>query len=316
MAHSVDSTPQNAAAALRTGLDLLERRAVKPDATYVEDFLLQLDDLDRRFDALEAEGMDLRPERVRWENVLRRLDSQPTLIARPAARAGGLKALRAAHPPAESFWWHADEAVARRRRQILTQIGAILLVAFALAAAVYVVMTWVFPPDPQAVAVLEATTAVERAIQNQEWDRAVEIARAQAAQMPDNAELAMWAAVLSERAGLAVPAEVQATTEALLKSDPLGYWLQRGEVGLRLDTMQVSLDAAKEAIALNPDSPEAHFLWGRAALLANDRAAALEHLDLAARLAEADNPRLSVSARMVWADLVQRPEFPTAIPTP
>lgn len=316
MAHTVDSTPQNAASALRGDLDLLEKRAVRPDAATIEALLLQLDDMDRRFDALEAENVDLRAERVRWDNVLRRFNSRPALLANAAAKAGGMATLRAAHAPAEGWWWHADEELGRRRRRLWIQTGSVIVAIVAIAILGWLVVTHFFPPDADAVATLDATTTISRQIQDGQWDKALETARERAAQRPDNLELAMWVVALSKRAGEPVPPETDAAVKALLASNPLQYWLQLGEAAMYLDTPDMVLDAGRNAVAVDPQSAEAHFLLGRAAVLADDRALALDELDTAAKLAQDSNPRLSVSARMVWADLLQRPEVPTDTPAP
>ena len=103
MAHAVDSRVNNPANQLRALLDEAEKLAVKPEAAAVETLLVTLDQIDSELSSLTQNGGDLRSEQVRWENLLRRLESDPNLIARPAAQTGGLGKLRAAHPPASGF---------------------------------------------------------------------------------------------------------------------------------------------------------------------------------------------------------------------
>lgn len=313
MAQWIESSVRNAAVAVRERLAALEKIAVTPSAATVEALLTGMDDVGAELARLDADGMDVRAEMVRFDNLQRRLASRPQAIARAAARVpGGMDALRAAHPPADAPWWQADHVQSARVRRTLLEIGGILAAVAALLALVYVVMTYVFPPDLRAVALINASSAIDARIAESDWAGALQVAEDAYAQWPDEPELATWVGVLAEKSGdPARSAQAFADVKRLTAAEPIRYWLLRSDTYARaLDSAQ-AVAAAKEAIKLAPDNPEATFAVGRTAEAAGDRATALEYLDKTYQLAEESNPQLAVSARVLWGTLIQQPELPT-----
>ena len=64
MAHSVESQYQSRTAVLRGLLDSLERLAVKPYPSSVEEVLFSLDKAERMYDEMAAAHKDYLPERL------------------------------------------------------------------------------------------------------------------------------------------------------------------------------------------------------------------------------------------------------------
>ena len=89
MAYSVESKSNNPANALRDALERAERLSVQLSPGNVEDFLLLLDQIDQYFETIDNGDIDLRPEEVRWQSLLNRLNSKPQPLTTAAARAGG-----------------------------------------------------------------------------------------------------------------------------------------------------------------------------------------------------------------------------------
>jgi len=320
MAHTVESNLRHPAAHLRASLDALESGLVKPRAQEVETLLLLLDTTQAQFGLLEAEGVDLRAESVRWQNLTRRVTSRPSLIARPArALPGGLAALRNRHGKSagDAVWWGADLAASQRTRRVVTEIVAILLGIPLALAAIYLTVTWLFPPDPAAVATLQAEAAIDQATAGGDPSTALAAAEAAFAAYPDQGALAAWIAVLATVAGDDErAAAADATARTLYADDPNELALTYSDHYARIGDAAASLSYAQEVLARDPENALAWYHQGRAAMLLGDRALALESLERVSTLAADSSPELVVNARMLYAELLRQPDLSILTPPP
>lgn len=311
MARTVATSYQTPADALRKALDRLENLVVKPNAQSIEELLVTLDQAEVELDLLEGSGIDVRSERVRWENLLNRISSKPELITAAASGVtGGLAALRTAHPPAESFWWHADAQRAERQRRGLTRFLVTVVALIVLLAGAYWLFNTLFPPDPTAVAYIETASKIEQAIDADDYPRALAVVQEALKSNPD-VELVLWAAVLAERTGdetLAQQYKEQAQTA--LQATPAAFWISLGNKRLRAYDSEGASAAAQEALKILPEDGESLLLAGRAALTLGDRQAALDYLDRAYLAAGEENPQLAVSARVLYGELLRQIELP------
>ncbi len=316
MAQSIEPHVTNPASRLRSALERLERLATQPTAETVEALLTGLDAAEVDFAALEAEGVDLRAERVRWGNMTARLRSRPQIIARAAAsRPGGMDALRRAHPPAAGFWWHTDEERSRRIRRAWAEVFGILAGVALLLGGGYFIFIRLFPPDPAAVALVQTTAEISTALATDDWAAARAHAEEGFAAWPDEPEMAMWAAVLADHDGDEARADAAfAVALNALDGDALRFWLLQSEVRQSIGDAAGGLAAADEALALAPESAEAHFFKGKAAVMADDRETALAELDRAYQLAGETNPQLAINARVLWGELMQQGPAPQLTP--
>lgn len=311
MAHSVPSQYQTPADSFRALLDTLERLVVKPNPDSVEELLVTLDKAEAELDILEESGIDVRSERVRWENLLHRLDSQPQLIA-IAARGypGGMSGLRAKHPPAASFWWQADKIRVERLRRQLIRALVLLIIAAIVVYGSYWLFTYFFPPDPVAVAYVQASAEIERAVEAGDWPAAQQTAEAAIANTSDP-DLILFAAAVAEQAGDETrAAELRSEAQTTLADNPLLYWIALGNRRLRVYNAAGAHEAAEEAFKLAPDDAEVALLLGRIAIEQGDRETALAELDRAYTLAMDTSPQLAVSARVMYAELMRQMELP------
>jgi tetratricopeptide (TPR) repeat protein len=324
MAHTVESRAATPANQLRSLLDEIERRIVQLEPAAVESLLLQLDEAERTFETLEAEGVDLRAERTRWENVTRRLAAAPALIARPAARLpGGLAALRAAHPDASGPWWRADEVRARNVRKGLLQLAALVGGIVGVVLLGWWLLTTFFPPDPHAVALLNATTAIERAVDAQDWPTALQAVEQADPTVRDDPEVLLWEAVIAERTGDdARAAAARDAASAALPEDQVRILSTLAMNRVRAGDVEGARAAAQEATALDAQSAQAWYVLGLVEATAGDVQAALGALERAQQFAGEEQPEVAVNARMLMADLIRRPPIegldapPTPAPTP
>ncbi len=230
MAYSVESRAGNPANLLREAQEKAERLVISVNRDNVESFLALLDEIEQMFDELGKEpNIDLRPEQGRWESLLNRVSSHPGPIASAAAKAGGFAKLRAQHPPAESFWWYLDAEVNRRRghaikRAALTLGSIVAVIAIALWA-----LNTFFPPNPNTVALVDATGRIEQLASDQKWQEALQATEDGLQKLPNEPELVIWRAVLLERLGKKTDAQATANlAQQLMAQQPIAFWITLG----------------------------------------------------------------------------------------
>jgi tetratricopeptide (TPR) repeat protein len=307
MAYAVDSRVLNPANQLRDSLEKAERLVITLSPGNVEQFLLLLDQIEHELELLEAGGMDSRPERSRWESILSRISRNPSALVSAAEQVGGLDRLRAAHPPAESFWWRLDQEVTRRRRSLISRSLATL---FILVAGVWFLLWAVdtfFPPNPEAVMMVDATGRIDRMLMEGNLEGALAVVEEALQQMPNEPELRIWQAVLLEQ--LNEPEEAAAILEetAAGMPDQAGaFWTLVGNKRLQLGDFDGAQVAAQRVLQVNPDDPQGYFLIGGIAESRGDFGTAIEMFNLVFELAEADNPQLAVIARVRMGQLLQQ----------
>lgn len=313
MAHAIESRANSAANDLRDLLDKAERQVVNLTATNIEEFLLLLDQIERMFEELVKNEMDVRPEEGRWEGLLSRISTKPGSLVSAANRAGGLASLRQRHPPAENFWWHLDAEVTRRRVRTIRRAVVTLVALVAVVAGALWALDFFFPPDPRAVALVNTNAAIEQALmdldlpEEERWARAREVVEEAQEALPNEPELMVWEGVLSEL--LEDTERAQAALERArqsLSDQPVGFWVLVGNYRLQLNNLAGAEAAANEALALDPDDAQANFLLGSVAEAKGDIVTAIEQFNLVFELAETDNPQLAVIARVRMGNLLQR----------
>ena len=308
MAHTVTTRTNTVAEALRDVLSRAERQVVNIAPDNVEEFLTTLDQIEGFFEQMADSDIDLRPEQARWESLLRRISSKPAPIAAAAARAGGFAALRAQHPPAESFWWHLDVDVRQRRLAALRRAAIVLVALVVIVGGGLWLVNKLFPPNPEAVFLMDAQSKIDRAVMEGDYATALDAATVARTQMPDSVELAVWEAVLTERAG---DAELAATrlqaAQRLLPDRPEDFWVLVGNDRFQAADVDGAETAAQQALEANPDSAQAYFLLANVAEARGDRVAAMDFFDRTFTLAETDNPQLAVIAKVRLGQLLQSP---------
>jgi tetratricopeptide (TPR) repeat protein len=313
MAHAIESRANSAANDLRDLLDKAERQVVNLNATNIEEFLLLLDQIERMFEELVKNEMDVRPEEGRWEGLLSRISNKPGPLVSAANRVGGLPLLRQRHPPAENFWWHLDVEVTKRRVRTIRRAVVSLVALVAVVAGALWALDFFFPPDPRAVALVNTNAAIEQALMDLElpeeerWAKALEVVEDAQEALPNEPELMVWEAVLSEQLGDTGRAEAALErARQTLPDQQVALWVMVGNYRLQLNNLAGAEAAANEALALDPNDAQAHFLLGSVAEAKGDIPTAIEQFNLVFELAETDNPQLAVIARVRMGNLLQR----------
>jgi len=309
MAHSVQDQRDSPSNRLRASLDNAEKAVLRLKAEEVEGFLVRLDQIVEQLDALEANGMELTGERTRFESLLSRLQGQPHLVTRPAAHVGGLAALRTKNPPAAGEWWYLDAVEAQNRRNAIRRLLTSLGVLVGVLLVIYVALTYIFPPDPNAVLSSSTTGRLPDMAAAGEWEAAYTLITETLVQLTEeDVELRIWQSVVAEKLGRqeeadAAFAQAQAGINA---TDQSVFWSTVGNIRIAAGDLAGAVAAANQALAVNPEESQAYFVLASVAEINGNVPEALDYFDKAFEFASISNPQLAVMARVRMGMLLQR----------
>ncbi|MBX3053891.1 MAG: tetratricopeptide repeat protein [Caldilineaceae bacterium] len=308
MAHSVRDHRDSPADQLRAALDNAEVAVLRLRPDQVEGFLLRLDQLETQFQALESGGLNLLGERTRQQSLINRLDGRPQLVTKPAAQVGGLAALRQKNPPASGEWWHLDAVEAAQRRHLLRRLLTSLGVIVGVILAVYIALTYVFPPDPNAVLSSGTSGQLPELIARGQWEIADKLIGETLSQMTvDDVELLIWQSVVAAHFDRQKEAaDAFAKAKALAPADRQAvFWSTVGNVRLAAGDLTGATEAATEALAIDPNEAQAYFVIASVAEANGQVQDAIAAFEKAFDLAAESNPQLAVIARVRMGMLMQ-----------
>ena len=310
MAYSVREERQSLAVSLREDLAEAERMIVQLRRNNVEQFLQLLDRIEHRFVELESYGLDLRPEFTRWASLHSKLRREAGRIVRVIDVAGGLDNLRQANPPAEGFWWRLDAVVAESRRRLARRLGISFGTILALLLVVWVLLTFVFPPDPNTVVASEAISTLQQLAFEGRWEEALAVIEEAMSQLtqPD-AELLIWEGVI--RGKLGQDERAMAALEEAKSLVPPGklvaYWWSLGSIQINVGDVDDARNSGFEAVKLDDTDPQGYFLLAGVAEATGETVCAVDLFEETFQLAADSNPQLAVIARVRMGNLLQRP---------
>lgn len=314
MAHTVESRVETPTAELRDLLNRAERQLPVLDSSSLVEYLRGLDRIEAFMESLTTEAVDLRPEMTRWLDLQARMGARAGQLVKLARPLGGFAALRAANPPATNGWWRLDELVAADRKRSWTRWLVIALVLGAiLAVGAFVYQRWL-APSHEVVLAVSAVNDVEQLAMEQKWDEAFALTEQTLQQVPDNPDLLVWAGVLSERRGDAAKAADYLARAQQAIGDPIRYQVALSMRRLQASDLDGSEAAAQAALAINPNEPQAVFFLANVAEMRNQPEQALDLYQKTADLAEADNPQLTVVAKMRYGMLLQQLNYSMGVP--
>jgi tetratricopeptide (TPR) repeat protein len=269
-----------------------------------------LDGIEERFAQLESSGLDLRTEFTRWVSLQSKLQREASRISRVLDLAGGLAQLRQANLPAQGLWWHLDEVVAAARRHLIRRLGITTGTIVGFLAIVWVLLTFVFPPDPNTIVASEAISTLQQMAFEGRWDEALEVIEVAKAQLTQaDPELLIWEGVIRDKLGQAERAmEALAEAKALVSAGQLvSYWWTLGSVWLQVGNVEEARTAANDAMEFDPSDPQGYFLMAAVAEAEGDTRCAIDLFEETFQLAADSNPQLAVIARVRMGSLLQRP---------
>lgn len=303
----IPSTVRTSADRVREALDKAERlvanlRGVGPQ---VLELLHLLDQVAEMLVELEATGMDVRAEHVRFETVQRQLYRRQ---GRFLAEAGAVfqEERAAVQPDRARWWWFLDETLAQQRRyQLRRSLTWGLVVVFLFVVAWLVYDRFIAPPP-------HVTQAFQHSARGQalvgQWDLQAALAEfeAAAALTPDDPRLWLWQGVILVQLGKLDDAQVAFDTARFLYETDFDFLLGRGTLYLHVGDLAAASADIEQAILENPDSGQGYYLRARIATERGDYTAAVADLERAAELARAAGDiQLALTARTQRAKVIR-----------
>lgn len=303
----VPPTARTPADCVREQLDEVERVVsnLRGTGPRVLGLLHILDQVAEGLAELEAAGVDMRAERVRFETVQMQLRRrQGRLLAEAGAAFQEERA--AVRPDRARWWWFLDEAVSQQRMRRLRRwlVGG-LAMALLLLGAWWAYDRFVAPPPQVRQAFRHGATGESLAVQG-DLQAALAEFEAAAALAPDHPDFWIWQGVFHSQLN-----EQEDTVTAFETARPLyetdfDFLLERALTYLYVGNLPAAGADAEQAILENPDSGYGYYVRAAVAAEQGDYAAAILDLDRAADLARvAGDARLEVSARAQRATVMQ-----------
>lgn len=306
MAHTVNSRASSPANELRDSLKIAEERLVSPTKETVESLLLLFDKIEQLFDTLGSTELDLRSEEVRWQNLQNRLNSKPSLITISARSVGGLPKLRAQNPPAENYWWYLDDVVKERRNKSIRRFLVTTSIIVGLLFGAYGIVTVFFPPSPEALVVLHATNGIEEDLLIGDWAAARQTIEVALEAAPNESELWLWDAILSEQLGDEARAQISSDVARGLVGSDVQLLIGTANTRIQVGNLEGAEAAISEALTIDPKSALATFIFANIEEIRGNQREAVALFEEAAELAtESDNAQLTVMSRMRMGTLMQ-----------
>ncbi|NOZ28350.1 MAG: tetratricopeptide repeat protein [Chloroflexi bacterium] len=297
---------------LRELLDRVERRVANVSSASTDEVFELLEWLDRivtLIEDLEADGMDLRPERTRLESVEGMVRSKAGIIVRKV-KLGLAKRREEVRPDESHWWWWLDQYVLERTRARIRRIAITVSVVVILGAAAYLILTRLFPTDPRVEKAHELQLAAERMVMDGQWAEAEQQFLQALEYTPDDLMLWTWLGVVREEQGNQAGAEEAFARARQLADSEVEFLLARGQIYSQVREGEKAEADAKKAIELEPDSARAHFVLASAYEVLGKNYEAIQEFQKAADLAADKDPQLVVLARMRMGMLMQLPSAP------
>lgn len=308
MAHSIESQANSPLAILREDLGELEKLLVKINEGHVIRTLELLDRCAAAMATLRDQGVDLKGEEGLWAGFERKLNDSAGQVVKAARPHGGLAALRAAHADADGFWWHLDENFRQQTRQQLKKMALWVGLVVGVVALIYVVMTYIIPPDESTVIVTTTVYDLESHVEAGNWEAALAVVEANLDASQRSEELLIWAGVLQEALGAT---EIAGDYYNEVLDNPSlpdeRVWATIGTNRLRLGDLEGAECGGQAALDLDPEFPQGHFLIASVAEAMGNAARAVEHFNLTAEYAYDTSPQMAVIARVRLGYLMQNP---------
>lgn len=281
----------------------------------VFDLLRLRDEVGESIERFEAAGLDMRPERTRVETVDNIINRRAPEISRELSRMGGLAgARRRVEPPEERWWWYVDLYHAEKQRKSLIRglitVGSII----AVVLAVNFILDRFFGLDPVEKEARSHMSAGDQYLFGGDYEGAIEEYERAVSIVPTLGDAHVTLAVLYEVAGRPDDAEKALVAAREAYGDDLTYYLALGRAYETVGEHERAMVATEEAIAIDPESPQAYLTRGSIYEATEEFGRALEDYERAGDLAQQrGQDALYVMARTRMAMLMQRgPAFGTS----
>ncbi len=219
--------------------------------------LTELDRIDVLWPALEAQGMDLRPEAGRWQTLQASVDRRAGAILSDLRAVGGIdKARLEMHPEGtDAPWWRLDDLVRGVNLRRFRKTGLLLGGLAVLGAVLYFGLRLLFPVDPKVAEAGRLTGIGDQLIQGQaDFPGALAEFEQAAALTPDDPEVLLRVGVVQEKTGNAAAEESYTRARALLADDVI-FQQTRAYVYLMFGMIDQAEQDLQAALAARPRDP-------------------------------------------------------------
>lgn len=308
MAHSIESSSSSPVAQLRQDLAELEKLLVKVNSGHVLRTLELLDLCSEAMQKLRQEGVDLKGEEGLWAGFEVKLQITAGQFVKATKPHGGLSALRTSHSASTGFWWHLDDAYrAQNRRQLNKGLRWVAIIG-GIVAAIYIALTYVFPPDETTVFVTSVVYELEALVDAQEYQAALDLIEENLDEALRSVELVIWAGILEEKLGN--PEQAVSYFSEVFESPDLPeerVWATIGTNRLRIGDLEGAECSGLAALEIDPEFPHGNFLIASVAEATGNPGRAVEYFNLTADYAFEKEPQMAVIARVRLGYLMQSP---------
>lgn len=293
----------NEADALRELLRTSERALAAITPTSAPELLTDIEDAHQLVVRLKKSGADMRPEQGRLGTLDDRVVRNAGKIVKAVGGSAQFAALRQQlNPTSTELRWQLDEILVEGRRHSIRQLLTGLAVVAVVLFAGWLARDFLFPPDPAG----DAVNAAQRALQANNPVLAVAEINTGLGIVPTSTQLLLWKGALLELQ--ANPASEGAFDEARPLMTENEFLLERSQVYLLLGEYKRTVGDMDTLIAKTPESAEAHYMRGGAYEALGEKANALDDINKAASLAEAQgNDALFATAKVRLGMLMQSP---------
>ena len=291
----------NDADALRELLRTSERALAAITPTSAPELLTDIEDAHQLVVRLKKGGADMRPEQGRLGTLDDRVVREAGKIVKAVGGPTQFAALRGQLNPASTEpRWQLDEILAEGRRRGIRQLLIGLSVVAVVLFAGWLARDFLFPPDPAG----DAVNAAQRALQTNDTTLAVTEINTGLTKVPTSTQLLLWKGALLEMK--ADPAAAASFNEAHSLMNEHDFLLERSQVYLLLGDYKRTVGDMDTLIAQAPESAEAYYMRGGAYEALGQKANALDDINKAASLAEAQgNDALFATAKVRLGMLMQ-----------
>lgn len=292
---------------IRASLDRAEQRVtnLRGAGSQALELLHLLDRTAQELAELEAAGVDVRSERVRFETVQRQLCRQQRRFVAEVGVA--LQEERVSVQPDQTrWWWFLDEAVARqRRRQLRRRLVGGLVTAVLLLVA-YLAYDRFLAPPPHVRQAFRHSASGESLVEQGDLMAALAEFEAAAALTPDDPDPWLWQGVIHFELNELDDAQVAFDTARALYETDSNFLLARGVAYLHVGDLAAASADAEQSIVESPHSGWGYYLRASVAVQQGDYNTAIADLERAETLARvAEDVQLEALARTQRANVIQ-----------
>ena len=317
MARSIPKQTRTQADELRDLLETSYSIAVNvrgAGADKAQTLLHHLDDIAELLPQLEAQGVDLRAERVRWQEVQGAVRRHDRDLRAELGPLGGLKTLREALPsppsPEERWWWWLDVTAQQNLRKRVVVTVAVIAGILALLVGGVWAFNKLFPVDPQVAAAYQHKSNADNLVIEGKLQEALTELEAAYEATPDDPDiLSMLAALydLTDQEDRALPflrKLYDAYPPSIVNSNLAQAYAAAGAA-------EKALALALQAIEEDPANPQGYLIAGMAYEAQGDVRSAMEAYQKAADAANAAGDyQTEAFAKIRLATLLQKPSLP------